>query len=73
MYLTRLVLQVRHKNVLKDFVTVAGPLGVTHLLVVSRTADFVNMKVCVLPRGPTVTFHIKAVSPQVCGCGHEIT
>lgn len=46
---------------------VAGPLGVTHLLLVSKTADFVNMKVCVLPHGPTVTFHIKAVSLQVWG------
>lgn len=53
-------LKVRRKNVLKDFVAVAGPLGVTHFLLVSRTTEFVNLKVCVLPRGPTVTFHVKA-------------
>ena len=29
--------QVNKKNVLKDFVHVAGPLGVTHLLMLSKT------------------------------------
>ena len=54
--------QVHRKNVLKDFVQVAGPLGVTHFLVLSRTEEFINLRVCRLPRGPTITFHIKSVS-----------
>lgn len=56
------LIKVQQKNVLKDFVAMAGPLGVTHLIMVSRTSDYANLKVCVLPRGPTLTFHIKAVS-----------
>ena len=46
---------------LKDFVQVAGPLGVTHFVIVSRTEQFINLKVCRLPRGPTLTFHLNAV------------
>lgn len=60
-----LPLQVYQKNVLKDFVHVAGPLGVTHFLILSRTEEFVNFRVCRLPRGPTITFHVKAVSIHV--------
>lgn len=56
------ILQVHRKNVLKDFVQVAGPLGVTHFLMLSRTEEFINLRVCRLPRGPTITFHIKSVS-----------
>ena len=41
---------------------VAGPLGVSHLLLLSRSDKFVNLKVCRLPRGPTITFHVKSVS-----------
>ena len=54
--------QVRQRNVLKDFVQVAGPLGVTHFIIVSKTEEFINLRICRLPRGPTVTFHVKAVS-----------
>lgn len=36
-------LQVRKKNVLKDFVTAAGPLGVTHFLVFTKTENCVNL------------------------------
>lgn len=35
--------QVRKKNVLKDFVAVAGPLGVTHFIIFSKTPSSVNM------------------------------
>ena len=54
--------QVRQRNVLKDFVQVAGPLGVTHFIIISKTEDFINLRICRLPRGPTITFHVKAVS-----------
>lgn len=37
------VVQVRKKNVLKDFVTAAGPLGVTHFLVFTKTENCVNL------------------------------
>ena len=35
--------QIRKKNVLKDFVTIAGPLGVTHFIIFSKTPTSVNM------------------------------
>uniref|UniRef100_A0A8C7XGR4 Peter pan homolog n=1 Tax=Oryzias sinensis TaxID=183150 RepID=A0A8C7XGR4_9TELE len=36
-------LRVRKKNVLKDFVAMAGPLGVTHFMIFSKTDSSVNM------------------------------
>ena len=47
-----------------DFVNVAGPLGVTHFLILSRSESHVNLRICRLPRGPTVTFHITGVSQK---------
>lgn len=35
--------QVTKKNVLKDFVAVAGPLGVTHFIIFGKTSTNVNM------------------------------
>uniref|UniRef100_A0A7N6B769 Brix domain-containing protein n=1 Tax=Anabas testudineus TaxID=64144 RepID=A0A7N6B769_ANATE len=36
-------LKVRKKNVLKDFVAIAGPLGVTHFMIFSKTTSNINM------------------------------
>lgn len=35
--------QVRKKNVLKDFVAIAGPLGVTHFMIFNKTPSSLNM------------------------------
>uniref|UniRef100_A0AAV2KGS7 Brix domain-containing protein n=1 Tax=Knipowitschia caucasica TaxID=637954 RepID=A0AAV2KGS7_KNICA len=51
-------LKVRKKNVLKDFVSIAGPLGVTHFVMFSKTPTSVNMRVARLPKGPTLHFKI---------------
>ncbi|XP_051569580.1 suppressor of SWI4 1 homolog [Myxocyprinus asiaticus] len=51
-------LKVRKKNVLKDFVTVAGPLGVTHFSIFSKTESGVNMRLARLPKGPTLYFRV---------------
>ena len=59
-----LPLQVRQRNVLMDFVQVAGPLGVTHFVIVSRMDSHVNLRLCRLPRGPTLTFHITNVGGE---------
>uniref|UniRef100_A0A8C7UFR4 Peter pan homolog n=1 Tax=Oncorhynchus mykiss TaxID=8022 RepID=A0A8C7UFR4_ONCMY len=45
-------LKVRKKNVLKDFVAVAGPLGVTHFMIFTKTPSSVNMGLARLPKGP---------------------
>ncbi|XP_027010955.2 suppressor of SWI4 1 homolog [Tachysurus fulvidraco] len=58
-----LMMDMRHvmepkKNVLKDFVTAAGPLGVTHFLVFTKTENSVNLRLARLPKGPTVHFQV---------------
>ena len=58
-------------NTLRDFVDVAGTLGVTHFLVLTsprpRAADTSRrhrhyLKVCAVPRGPTLSFIIDSFS-----------
>ncbi|XP_012921370.1 suppressor of SWI4 1 homolog isoform X1 [Heterocephalus glaber] len=56
--LTATRLQVRKKNTLKDCVAVAGPLGVTHFLILSKTDSSIYLKLMRLPGGPTLTFQI---------------
>uniref|UniRef100_A0A671WZG7 Peter pan homolog n=1 Tax=Sparus aurata TaxID=8175 RepID=A0A671WZG7_SPAAU len=51
-------LKVCKKNVLKDFVTIAGPLGVTHFIIFSKTPTSVNMRLARLPKGPTLHFKV---------------
>uniref|UniRef100_A0A8D0DTF4 Peter pan homolog n=1 Tax=Salvator merianae TaxID=96440 RepID=A0A8D0DTF4_SALMN len=55
-------LKVRKKNSLKDFVTVAGPLGVTHFLVFTKNPSTINLKLFRLPGGPTLTFRVTQYS-----------
>uniref|UniRef100_A0A671WZJ4 Peter pan homolog n=1 Tax=Sparus aurata TaxID=8175 RepID=A0A671WZJ4_SPAAU len=51
-------LKIKKKNVLKDFVTIAGPLGVTHFIIFSKTPTSVNMRLARLPKGPTLHFKV---------------
>ena len=51
-------MQARRNNVLKDFVSVAGMLHVTHFLTFSKTEETMNMRIMRLPRGPTLTFRL---------------
>ncbi|XP_061418450.1 suppressor of SWI4 1 homolog [Lethenteron reissneri] len=51
-------LKVGRKNVLKDFVTVSGPLGITHFMIFSKTLDGINLKLARIPNGPTITFKV---------------
>ncbi|KAK9835617.1 hypothetical protein WJX74_004263 [Apatococcus lobatus] len=46
------------KNMLKDFVNIAGPLGVTHFVILTATQGSCYMRVAKSPRGPTVTLKI---------------
>lgn len=46
---------------LKDFVDIAGPLGVSHFVILSKTDAHVNVRVARIPRGPTVMFHLTNV------------
>ena len=47
---------------LKDFASVSGALGVTHLVNVSQPDEKVNLKVGRTPQGPTVTFQVASFS-----------
>lgn len=59
---TAIKLKVRKSNVMKDFVNMAGPLGISHFVIFSKTETAPYMKLCRLPRGPTLTFKIKEYS-----------
>ncbi|KAF2665839.1 Brix-domain-containing protein [Microthyrium microscopicum] len=52
-------LKERKKNRLRDFTTMAGPLGVTHFLLFSRSdRGNTNMRLAITPRGPTLCFKV---------------
>ncbi|KAG0240179.1 hypothetical protein BGW41_007161 [Actinomortierella wolfii] len=55
-------LRERKNNRLRDFVAVAGPLGVTHFVILSKTENGTNLRIARLPRGPTLQFQVKTYS-----------
>lgn len=55
-------LKERRHNKLKDFLSVTGTLGITHLLMLSATEQARHLRVARAPRGPTLTFKIKEFS-----------
>ncbi|XP_029440401.1 uncharacterized protein LOC115080399 [Rhinatrema bivittatum] len=59
---TATTLKVQKKNRLKDFVSVVGPLGVTHFLVFSKTSENINFRLARVPQGPTLTFRVTEYS-----------
>lgn len=59
---TALKLKDRKKNTLKDFLSVAGQFGVTHMMVFSQTDKSCYLRFLKNPKGPTVTFKIEDYS-----------
>ncbi|XP_054809207.1 peter Pan-like protein isoform X2 [Prosopis cineraria] len=59
---TALNLKEKKRNNLKDFLNVAGPMGVTHFLILSKTATASYLRVATTPQGPTLTFKINEYS-----------
>jgi len=59
---TAVNLKVTKSNVLKDFVHIAGPYGISHFITFSKTDLSPYMKICRLPRGPTLTFRVNEYS-----------
>ncbi len=56
-------LKERRANRLRDYVTMAGPLSVSHLLLFSRSeAGNTNMRLAITPRGPTLHFLVEKYS-----------
>ncbi|KAI1817455.1 Brix-domain-containing protein [Poronia punctata] len=56
-------LKERRANRLRDYVTMTGPLGVTHLMLFSRSeSGNTNLRICTTPRGPTLHFRVEKYS-----------
>lgn len=56
-------LKERRNNRLRDYVTMCGPLGVSHMLLFSKSeAGNTNMRLAIAPRGPTLHFHVESYS-----------
>ncbi|XP_014470914.1 PREDICTED: protein Peter pan [Dinoponera quadriceps] len=51
-------LKARKKNTIKDFVSVASALHVSHMCIFTKTELGMYLKLCRLPRGPTLTFKV---------------
>ena len=53
-------LKERRSNRLRDYTAMAGPLGVSHLLLFSRSATGnTNLRLALTPRGPTLHFRVE--------------
>ncbi|KAJ4350254.1 rRNA-binding ribosome biosynthesis protein [Didymosphaeria variabile] len=60
---TAVRLKERRANKLRDYTTMAGPLGVTHLLLFSRSeSGNTNMRLAKTPHGPTLHFRVEKYS-----------
>ncbi|KAL4871781.1 hypothetical protein BDV12DRAFT_163835 [Aspergillus spectabilis] len=60
---TAVRLKERKSNRLRDFTVMAGPLGVTHLLLFSKSSTGnTNMRLALTPRGPTLNFKVESYS-----------
>lgn len=56
-------LKERRANRLRDYLTMCGPLGVTHLLLFSRSeSGNTNLRIALTPRGPTLNFRVEKYS-----------
>ncbi|KAH9988002.1 ribosome biogenesis protein-like protein Ssf2 [Xylariaceae sp. FL0662B] len=56
-------LKERRANRLRDYVTMTGTLGVTHLLLFSRSeSGNTNLRIATTPRGPTLHFRVDKYS-----------
>lgn len=62
---TALNLKEKKRNNLRDFLNVAGPMGVTHFLMLSKTGSSPYLRVARTPQGPTLTFKIQDYSLAV--------
>ena len=51
-------LKTTKKNSLRDFLHVAGPLGVSHCIVVNFSGNSPTIRFARFPHGPTVTFKV---------------
>ena len=56
-------LKEQRSNRLRDYTAMAGPLGVSHLLLFSRSSSGnTNLRLALTPRGPTLSFRVEKYS-----------
>ncbi|XP_057337741.1 protein Peter pan [Microplitis mediator] len=55
---TASALKERKRNTIKDFVSISSYLHVSHMCIFSKTELGMYLKLCRIPRGPTLTFKI---------------
>lgn len=58
-------LKERKSNNLRDFVSIATQVGVTHFWMLSATAVAPYLRLATIPQGPTLSFRITAYTPSV--------
>lgn len=51
-------LKERKSNCIRDYMSVAGPLNVTHFLLLTQTEETLNLRIAKFPQGPTLCFRI---------------
>ena len=56
-------LKEKRSNTIKDYLAVTSVLGLTHMMTVSQTTNGPNLGIARVPRGPTLSFKIRAFSP----------
>ncbi|KAK7205500.1 ribosome biogenesis protein SSF1 [Myxozyma melibiosi] len=60
---TAVKLRERKANKLKDYLTMAGPLGVSHLLLFAKSqSNETTLRIAHTPRGPTIHFRVQSYS-----------
>ena len=51
-------LRERNKNKLPDYLALTGTLGLTHILIFTRSPNHVNLRLARTPKGPTLHFRV---------------
>lgn len=60
---TAKALRESDRNVMKDFVAIAGPLNVSHMMCLSHSDSGTStLRICKFPRGPTLYFNVSSYS-----------
>ncbi|CCG83639.1 Brix domain-containing protein C1B9.03c [Taphrina deformans PYCC 5710] len=59
---TAVRLKERKNNKLRDYTTMTGPLGVTHLLLFNQSTSGPTLRIARTPRGPTLFFRVREYS-----------
>ena len=59
---TASAVKVQKTNRLKDFISIAATINVSHIFVFNKTEDKLNLRIMKVPRGPTLWFNITSYS-----------